>query len=111
MTIVQSTWSDATLKFDGAELDVTSATTPAGSNGVRVHTLTGIGAHTHKITRGSGESGLFYVEVKTDGTTSIAKTIQTGSNAKPQRYNLSGQKVNGNYRGLVIKEGRKHLQH
>ena len=27
------------------------------------------------------------------------------------RYNLSGQKVNGNYRGLVIKEGRKHLQH
>ena len=111
VTIVQSTWSDATLKFDGAELDVTSATTPAGSNGVRVYTLTGIGADTHKITRGSGESGLFYVEVKTDGTTSIAKTIQTGSNAKPQRYNLSGQKVNGNYRGLVIKEGRKHLQH
>ena len=87
-----------------------SATTPAGSNGVRVYTLTGIGADTHKITRGSGESGLFYVEVKTDGTTSISKTIETGCNAKPQHYNLSGQKVNGNYRGIVIENGQKRIR-
>jgi hypothetical protein len=110
VTIVQSTWSDHTLKFDGAELDVTSATTPAGSNGVRVYTLTGIGADTHKITRGSGESGLFYVEVKTDGTTSISKTIETGCNAKPQHYKLSGQKVNGNYRGIIIENGQKRIR-
>ena len=107
VTIVQSTWSDYTLKFDGAELDVTSAATPTGSTGVRVYTINGIGADTHKITRGSGESGIFYVEVKTDGATGITtnKYSQTG---KSVMHNLAGQRVSGNFKGLVIKDGRKY---
>lgn len=40
------------------------------------------------------------------------QAVKGGANRPAaSRYNLSGQKVNGNYRGLVIKEGRKHLQH
>ncbi len=107
VTIVQSTWSDYTLKFDGAELDVTSAATPTGSTGVRVYTINGIGADTHKITRGSGESGIFYVEVKTEGATGITnnKYSQTG---KSVMHNLAGQRVSGNFKGLVIKDGRKY---
>ncbi len=107
VTIVQSTWSDYTLKFDGAELDVTSAATPTGSTGVRVYTINGIGADTHKITRGSGESGIFYVEVKTEGATGITnnKYSQTG---KSVMHNLAGQRVSGNFKGLVIRDGRKY---
>ncbi len=65
VTIVQSTWSNYTIKFDDEELDVASATTPTGSSGVRVYTLTNVAAGEHRITRGNGESGLFFVEVNT----------------------------------------------
>jgi hypothetical protein len=107
VTIVQSTWSDYTLKFDGAELDVTSAATPTGSTGVRVYTINGIGADTHKITRGSGESGIFYVEVKTEGATGII-TNEYRQTGKGVMHNLAGQRVSGNFKGLVIRDGRKH---
>ena len=110
VTIVQSTWSDYTLKFDGAELDVTSATTPANSSGVRVYTIAGISADNHKITRGSGESGIFYVEVKTDGTTSITKAPKIISTLNHQQYNLAGQKVNSNYRGFIVENGQKRIR-
>ena len=104
--IVQSTWSDYTLKFDGTELDVNSSTTPAESEGIRLYTIAGIGSGTHKIARGSGESGLFYVEVREAGTTSI-NTIMTNCSQNATIYNLSGQKVNASYKGIVIVNGRK----
>lgn len=62
VTIVQSKWSDYTILFDGEELAITSAT-DKGNDNVRVYTLTGLTAGQHKINRGTGESGLFYVSV------------------------------------------------
>ena len=107
--IVQSTWSDKTIKFDGTELSVSQATTPTGSTGVRVYTLTGVGAGTHKITRGSGESGLFYVEVQEETTTGIS--IPTAKTTKDDgiTYNLAGQRVGSSYKGIVIRNGRKFV--
>ncbi len=61
VTIVQSTWSSNTIKFDGEELAVDGA--EAGT-GCRIYTLTDVAAGDHSIARGSGESGLFYVKVE-----------------------------------------------
>ena len=61
VTIVQSTYSDATIKFDNEELPV--GTAEAGT-GCRIYTLKNVPAGDHVIGRGSGESGLFYVKMK-----------------------------------------------
>ena len=107
VTIVQSTWSNFTLKLDGNELDVATATTPAGSDGVRVYTEA-ISAGEHKITRGNGESGIFYVIVKTEGDatgiTTVRARTQTGAT-----YNLGGQRVAAGYKGIVVKNGHKQV--
>ena len=113
--IVQSDWESnevahgtpKTIKFDGTELDVSTAAKPEGSEGVLVYTISGIGTGTHKITRGSGESGIFYVEVREAGTTGIR--LQS-SDLRPQSsafYNLAGQKVDTSYKGIVIRNGKK----
>ena len=62
VTIVQSTTYNegSTIKFDGEELPLASAT--AGT-GCRIYTLKDIPAGDHIITRGSGESGLYYIKV------------------------------------------------
>jgi hypothetical protein len=64
--IVQSTWSANTIKFDGVELAVADA--EAGT-GCRIYTIADVEAGAHSITRGSGESGLFYVSVEYTGAT------------------------------------------
>ena len=61
VTIVQSTWSAATIKFDGEELAVAKA---EEGTGCRIYTLTDVAAGDHVIARGSGESGLFYIKVE-----------------------------------------------
>ena len=61
VTIVQSTWSSNTIKFDDTELAVADA--EAGT-GCRIYTLTDVEAGDHVISRGSGESGLFYIKVE-----------------------------------------------
>ena len=66
VTIVQSTWSAKTNKLDGTELAVEDAVEDA-SNGVRVYTITNVPAGEHKITRGSGENGLFFIQVEYTG--------------------------------------------
>ena len=104
--IAQSTWSDKTLKFDNVELDANTATTPTDSEGVRLYTITGVGAGTHQITRGSGESGLFSVEVREGGTTGIS-TVQRSTVNAQQYYNLAGQRVSPAYKGFVIVNARK----
>ena len=106
--IVQSTWSANTIKFDGQEQAVANATTPEGSEGVRVYTISGVPAGEHKITRGNGESGLFYIEVQESGATNI-RTITT-SHIDGATYNLAGQKVDAGYKGIVIRNGKKMVQ-
>ncbi|MCR5159985.1 MAG: starch-binding protein, partial [Prevotella sp.] len=61
VTIVQSTWSANTIKFDGEELAVADA---AAGTGCRIYTVSNVAAGDHTIGRGSGESGLFYVKVE-----------------------------------------------
>ena len=66
VTIVQSDWESnenvhgtpKTIQFDGVELDVANATSITGG---RVYTIRNVATGTHTITRGSGESGIFYV--------------------------------------------------
>lgn len=65
VTIVQSTWSANTIKFDGTELAVADAV--AGTGNCRIYTINDVEAGTHSITRGSGESGIFYVSVEYTG--------------------------------------------
>lgn len=61
VTIVQSTYSDATIKFDGEELPLETA---EDGTGCRIYTLKDVPVGDHVIGRGSGESGLFYVKMK-----------------------------------------------
>ena len=99
--IVQSDWSSNTIKFDDAELDVTS--TEAITKGM-VYTIEDVEPGTHKITRGSGETGLFYVsieytgeaktqldtpEITYDKATGIV-TIGAVDNATDIRYTIDG---------------------
>lgn len=58
VVIVQSTWSDKTIKFDGSDLTATATGT-----GYREYKVENVAAGNHAITRGSGESGLFYISV------------------------------------------------
>lgn len=103
VTIVQSTWSAKTNKLDGTELAVEDAVEDA-SNGVRVYTITNVPAGEHKITRGSGENGLFFIQVEYTGVAmttldapAITANTKTGEvaigaveNAKEIRYTLDG---------------------
>ena len=101
VTIVQSTWSDYTIKLDGTELPIESATTPASSTGVRVYSEA-IAAGEHKITRGSGESGIFFVMVKTTGTSSISE-VKTGSAVATEYYTLQGMRISEPTSGAYIR--------
>ena len=68
VTIVQSTWSDKTIKLDDVELAVADA---VDGTGCRIYTVTDVAAGDHNITRGSGESGLFYVKVEWETTKTV----------------------------------------
>ncbi|MBQ2674173.1 MAG: pectate lyase [Prevotella sp.] len=103
--IAQSTWSEHTIKFDDTELDLSSATTPTDSEGVRVYTIAGVGAGTHKIARGSGESGIFYVEVREAGTTGISQ-VRTSAITATEYYDLSGRRLTEPQRGINIRVER-----
>jgi len=65
VTIVQSTWSSNTIKFDGTELAISSAA--AGTGNCRIYTLNDVEDGAHSITRGGGESGIFYISVEYTG--------------------------------------------
>ena len=68
VTIVQSTNSANTIKFDGTELAVADA---AAGTGCRIYTVENVAAGKHTIARGSGESGLFYVKVEWTSTKTV----------------------------------------
>ena len=102
--IVQSTWSNNTIKFDGVELPIASATTPANSVGARLYTLTDVPAGEHKITRGTGESGLFYIEVQTHGNTGISTPATQGKVVRTEYYDLNGHRLTKLQRGVYIQK-------
>ena len=108
--IVQSTWSTHTIKLDGTELSVNSATTPAGSTGVRLYTIENVQPGEHKIERGSGESGILYVEVREVSTDGIEEVRFFPTAGSPAVFNLCGQRVSADYKGLVISNGKIKLQ-
>ena len=106
--IVQSTWSEHTLKFDNTELPLSTANTPDDSEGVRVYILSNVAAGNHQIARGSGESGILLVEVHEGATTAIQdiKVNVTGDTT----YNLAGRRADATYKGIVIRNGIKQIQ-
>lgn len=104
--IVQSTWSENTIKLDGEELSIATASTPDGSDGVRVYTIEGVAPGNHKIQRGSGESGIFYVEVREAGSTAIAKPAVSGSIVATEYYDLQGRRIEDATRGVIIRVDR-----
>ena len=65
VTIVQSDWKDGenlhTIRFDGEELSVANAKTIPGGRVYTIRNVVADASTTHTITRGSGESGIFYV--------------------------------------------------
>ena len=83
VTIVQSDWQDEThphgtpetIMFDGGELNVANAVSIPGG---KVYTIKKVAYGSHTITRGSGESGLFYVSVDIPFT-AYAPYIDNGS--------------------------------
>ncbi len=105
VTIVQSVWSSHSLKFDGEELTADAATTPTGSQDVRVYTVSGVAPGSHQIRRGSGESGVFYVAVVTDGATAVSSVTTDARRHTPRR--LDGRPATAGYKGVVVKDGRK----
>ena len=75
--IVQSTWSDKGITFDG--IGHPSSEAVAGT-GCRVYTISNVAAGVHKVTRGSdGESGLFQITVIEESVPSTDPVI-TASN-------------------------------
>ena len=104
--IVQSTWSENTIKLDGEELSIATATTPDGSDGVRVYTIEGVAPGNHKIQRGSGESGVFYARVLEGGSTAITKPTANGSIIATEYYDLQGRRIENATRGVIIRVDR-----
>ena len=74
VTIVQSTWSEKTIKFDGNELAVADATAITGG---RVYTIADVEAGDHSVTRGGGESGIFAIIVEGISSDPAALAITT----------------------------------
>lgn len=112
--IAQSDWESAdkphgtpkSLKFDGTELDASTAAKPNDSEGVLVYTITGVAPGVHKITRGSGESGVFHVEVKEAGTTAISTPLRTSAITTTEYYTLDGRRLQEPQRGINIRVER-----
>ena len=102
VTIVQSTWSDKTLSFDGTELDLASATTPAGSEGVRVYTIADVGKGDHQLKRGNGESGIFLVNVKYAGSSGISSAAVNHTVTSTEYFTLQGQRISHPQHGACI---------
>ena len=99
-------WSENTIKLDGEELSIATATTPDGSDGVRVYTIEGVAPGNHKIQRGSGESGVFYVRVLEGGSTAITKPTANGSIIATEYYDLQGRRIENATRGVIIRVDR-----
>ncbi len=117
VTIVQSTWSSGemkTIKFDNNELSFESATLDE-ANGYYEYVVENVSVGAHTITRGSGESGLFFVKVTYNATDSSDYTFDKHnafgwgccSNINDTTYQLDGgwHKENPTYTILYASGG------
>ena len=77
VTIVASTWSTNTIKFDGNALNNNNAEEITGG---RVFTIEDVEAGSHTVTRGSGENGVFaiYVTEKTEASSAYTVSFNAG---------------------------------
>jgi len=66
----------------------------------------GAGTHTFKKYSGTGNILVSSIEINPVATEGIA-TVKTAEAADKALYNLAGQKVNNNYKGVVIMNGKK----
>lgn len=101
VTIVVSTWSSNTIKFDGVELAFADA---ESATNCYIFTLAGTAAGTHHVTRGSGENGIFAIRVVYTGEAKVKLatpevtadesngqvSIGAVANAKEIRYTIDG---------------------
>ena len=86
---------------DGTFVKVTG--TSVAIDAFRAYIIVSGSAQARALTR-----GFFDVNLG-DGTTSIQKTETQTEDIDAPAYNLSGQRVDANYKGLVIKNGRKYF--
>lgn len=68
-----------------------------------------IGEQILRITINGSNCNIDKLELKCTKSTGIEESIQSLSDSEQQQFNLSGQKVSSEYRGLIIKNGRKIL--
>ena len=73
---------------------------------MRVYTIEGVAPGNHKIQRGSGESGVFYVRVLEGGSTAITKPTANGSIIATEYYDLQGRRIENATRGVIIRVDR-----
>lgn len=95
--IVQSTWSDNTIKFDGSALAVADAEAITGG---RIYTIENVTAGEHSVTRGSGESGIFAVYVTEEGSATYPIISASNATIFPTESNVEKTcevKVTGTY--------------
>jgi hypothetical protein len=111
----------------------TYVSTPASANGlIGCYSITAVPANAYSFVRGElcssdGKAALNSYEAYVDmsklsavtsgdatvtlktatGIKGISSSLTTGNSAL---YNVSGQRVNSSYRGLVIKDGKKSIQ-
>lgn len=104
VTILQSSWSENTILFDGEALLQDDDHAELIQGGILYKPIENVPAGTHTITRGSGETGLFYVRIDytSDEKVRLADPVVTANsaglvtidaveNAKEIRYTLDGK--------------------
>lgn len=87
-----------------------------GSNGTKTIDLTAQGIDLSQVTKisfggrsGTGGVNIRDIYVETSGGTGISEVRGKMSEVKDQYYNLNGQRVSANHKGLVIVNGKKMM--
>ena len=106
------------LTQDGKELynkvvqesDATSITLDDG-NESKVYPIISVAVNqgTVEVTYPTGSMN-FYAFTFTPGTTGISSTVETQKANNGATYNLAGQRVDKNYKGIVISDGKKVIR-
>lgn len=106
------------LTQDGKELynkvvqesDATSITLDDG-NESKVYPIISVAVNqgTVEVTYPTGSMN-FYAFTFTPGTTGISSTVETQKANDDADYNLAGQRVDKNYKGIVISDGKKMIR-
>ncbi|WP_262288601.1 hypothetical protein [Hallella absiana] len=92
------------------ESDATSITLDDG-NESKVYPIISVAVNqgTVEVTYPTGSMN-FYAFTFTPGTTGISSTVQAKKTNTGADYNLAGQRVDKNYKGIVISDGKKMIR-